>query len=52
MAFTYVEDDERRIFNAIKDPVKRRLVGLIFLYANDGPGITERDFNEIQEITK
>jgi hypothetical protein len=36
---TYDEHDERRILNAIQDPIKRRLVELIFQYASDGPGL-------------
>lgn len=51
MTFTYTDQDEQRILDAIQDPVKRRLVELIFLYASDGPGLTEEEFNEIQELT-
>ena len=50
--FTYDEHDERRILDAIQDPVKRRLVELIFLYASEGPGLTEAEFNEIQELAR
>lgn len=50
--FTYDEHDEQRILNAIQDPVKRRLVELIFQYASDGPGLAVAEFNEIQELTK
>ena len=52
MTFTYTEKDEKRILDAIQDPVKRRLVELIFQYASEGPGLTEAEFNEIQELTK
>lgn len=50
--FTYDEHDEQCILNAIQDPVKRRLVELIFQYASEGPGLTVAEFNEIQELTK
>ena len=52
MPFTYDDQDEKRILEAITDPVKCRLVELVFKYASDGAGLTETDFKEIQELTK
>ena len=52
MPFTYTDQDEQRILDAIQDPVKRRLVELIFLYASQCGGLYEKDFNEIQELCK
>ena len=52
MSFTYNDQDEKRILESITDPVKRRLVELIFLYASDSAGLTEADFKEIQELCK
>ena len=52
MSFTYTDQDEQRILDAIQDPVKRRLVELTFRYASQCGGLYEKDFNEIQELTK
>lgn len=52
MSFTYSDQDEKAILESIQDPVKRRLVELIFLYASDGAGLLEKDFKEIKEICK
>ena len=51
MSFTYTDQDEQRILDTIQDPVKRKLVELIFSYASQCGGLDEQDFNEIQELT-
>ena len=50
--FTYDDEDEKRILESITDPVKRRLVELIFSYASQCGGLYEKDFNEIQELAQ
>jgi len=50
MTFTYTDQDEQQILRSIQDLVKRRLVELIFKYANDGAGLYEDDFNEIKSL--
>ena len=52
MTFTYTDQDEKRILESITDPVKRRLVELIFSYASQCGGLYEKDFNEIQELAQ
>jgi hypothetical protein len=52
MTFTHNDEDETHILDAIQNPVKCRLVELVFQYASAGPGLTEAEFKEIQEIVK
>jgi hypothetical protein len=52
MTFTHNDEDETHILDAIQNPVKCRLVELVFQYASAGPGLTEAEFKEIKEIVK
>ena len=53
MSFTYNDQDEKRILDSIQDPVKRRLVEMLFYQASTyGPGLSEAEFNEVKELAK